>query len=173
MQELGIKEQVEDGGKNVNRERKVKVIRSWSDASGKHIYLHADGTYGYKDESPIIDPKEFEIIGDPTQKRMAFDWWKRKGEKTSKKFYADVAKGIERKNLSRSGIPHDMQLNLDAALYMRKENKKGGQFGEPSTWQEMGFNERPAWWGTMLSCVEPQFTYELSNPEAVGIKEPE
>lgn len=172
VQALKIKDTEDVGRKGAPKhEKTVYVVRSWSQASGLHLYLHANGVYGFKDGAPARSEKDFEAIDDKTQRKMAADWWKRKGEKLSKQYYDERAKAIEAKNLSRGGLPIDMDVNLDFALYMRKENKKGAQFGEPQSWQEMNFIERPPWWGSMLSCSDQRFTYELSNPEAVGIKE--
>jgi hypothetical protein len=173
VQALKIKDTERVGDKTRSKERTVYVVRSWSKDAGAHLYLHANGTYGYKDGSPAKSEKDFDLIDDKTQKRLAVDWWKRKGQKLSQKFYEEKEKDLEARNLARGGVPIDMDVNLDFALYMRKENKKGAQFGEPQSWQEMNFAERPPWWGVMLSCSDKRFTYELSNPEAVGIKEEE
>lgn len=173
VQALKIKDTEKSGDKMRSKERTVYVVRSWSKSNGSHIYLHANGTYGYKDGAPVTSEKDFDVIDDKTQRRLALDWWKRKGEKMSKAFYEEKQKDLEARNLARGGVPIDMDVNLDFALYMRKENKKGAQFGEPQSWQEMNFTERPPWWGSMLSCADKRFTYELSNPEAVGIKDEE
>jgi len=68
-------------------QKEINVIRSWQESDGRQIFLHTNGVYGYKDESPVLKKEDLNIISDPTQHRLALNWWDRTGKEMSAGFY--------------------------------------------------------------------------------------
>ena len=145
-QKLFIKVTKPDG---TTGQKEINVIRSWQESDGRQIFLHTNGVYGYKDESPVQGKQEFDIIGDPTQHRLACNWWDRIGEQMSKGFYEVRKAEIERRQLEGVPVVEGDSSNLDAMVYIRRpvKDKRKKAFSEPSTWPEFGFTVRPDWWG--------------------------
>ena len=154
----------------------VRVVRSWQDVNGKQVYLHANGVYGYKDGTPVISTNEFNIITDKTQHKNAQAWWKRVGRKMSEEHYEKQAKEIERRN--RDGIPQVVEgdsSDLDSVSYIRRPvgDRRRAAFSDPLTWFELGFPERPGWWGAAQIIEISGYRYELSSIEQVEPDETE
>jgi len=136
----------DDQGKTAVKE--VHVIRSWQESSGVQIYLHMNGTYGYKDESPVRDVKELDIIGDPIQKKAALAWWKRAGQQLSQEYYEKQEAIIEERLKRELPTSKGDDSNLDAVQYVRRtlSDRRKNAWSDPSTWFEW-FDNRPEWWG--------------------------
>ena len=144
--------------------KEVQVIRSWQESSGKQIYLHANGVYGYKDGSPVKKVDEFSIIGDPIQNKMARTWWEQKGKALSRDFYARLEAEIEERQVEGIPIPVEGESSdLDSVMYMRRPlNAKGKKsLSEPCTWPEFGFSKRPDWWGQAGMIELGGYHYEV------------
>jgi len=153
----------------------VKVLRSWQDASGKQIYLHTNGVYGYKDGTPVRAKAELDIIGDSIQREMARNWWDIAGSEISKRFYsekeaADRARAADFQ-ASMTGI--DM-TQRDQAMYRCRPKKAGprkkDEWSEPFAWMDK-FSSRPDWWGQAESITLSGYEYEMvqvSAAEAAG-----
>ena len=146
MQTLQIMVRGEDGKE---RFQHVKVYRSWADASGAEIFLHANGTYGYKDGSPVVSESELRaVITAPAQLNLALSWWKRVGREQSEKFYA--ARQVQMEKLAAEGVLQPAQGDvtaLDQVLYVVATVSEGPpSFGAPLPWMEL-FERRPDWWG--------------------------
>lgn len=144
--------------------REMKVIRSWQDSQGAQIYLHASGVYGYKDGSPVMDEKEFDIIGDATQKKLALKWWKNKGRKLSREFYEAREQEMEQRQEAEIPTIEGDVSDLDAALYRRRKGKTG-KWSDAATWYEF-FKARPDWWGYAENITIAGHTYELLDLES-------
>jgi len=153
--------------------KEVKVFRSWQDAGGAQIFLHANGVYGYKDGAPIKYDSEFDIIGDGVQKVIALEWWEKSGKKMSTEYYAARDKKIydlqqRRPTKKREGGGTAM----DMVLYKRRSTQGGKQdtaTTEPMTWYTW-FDERPEWWGYAKMIEIGNFSY---NKYEVGAKNKE
>jgi len=130
--------------KSTGAQRQATVIRSWQDARGEQIYLHANGVYGYKDGSPVQSDNEFGLIGDPLQKKMALRWWNQAGKEMSETFYAKKQEELEARQEKEVPVVDGDSSALDAALYRRRKGKAA--FGNACTWPEW-FAVRPEWWG--------------------------
>lgn len=139
----------------------VIVHRSWRDASGAEIFLHANGRYAYRDGSPLRSRDELSII-DPSHRPAALKWWDRTGARESLQFYAARQAQAE----ARAGDFQDSLASstlLDATLYTRRAvNKQGKPVGavtRPSAWMEW-FPQRPDWWGQARSVQFAEFRYD-------------
>ncbi|MFW5930452.1 MAG: hypothetical protein ACOCQI_01760 [Desulfosalsimonas sp.] len=145
MQVLQLKKRDEEG---VERTVGVKVLRSWQDGSGRQLYLHSNGVYGYKDGTPVRTKGELDIIGSSVQREMAKQWWEASGRELSRKFYEEQ-KQKERERMADFRVPDSgSQTEYDQAMYKRKPvgSKKKEDWSEPFAWMEM-FDKRPDWWG--------------------------
>lgn len=148
--------------KQAQGQKAVHIIRTWLDASGKSVYLHADGHYGYKDGSPLKARSELDLIGDKTQRALAQAWWDRFGQKQSESYYA----ALEATNLEAAGdfreVPVDTS-ELDAILYIRRPvGRKKGAVSSPHSWMEW-FSKRPDWWGQAKKIDFADYVYEISE----------
>jgi len=147
----------------------VKVLRSWHDGSGRSIYLHADGIYGYKDGAPVRNKAEFDVIGSKIHRELAHRWWDATGKELSRKFY-EQKESEERARLDDFVI-NDRQAatELDSVLYrVRPKAKKGekkADWGAPFAWMEK-FDSRPDWWGQAEKIEMRGFEYEKADPGA-------
>ncbi|MBU2549028.1 MAG: hypothetical protein KKB20_11480 [Proteobacteria bacterium] len=160
-------------GESITRE--VVVIRIWQESSGRQIFLHANGVYGYKDGSPVQRVDELSIISDSIQRKAALAWWERKGRNLSAEHYARVREEIEA--LQRLGLPEpeDGDVSaLDTVLYRRRlvKDRRKAAFSEPSTWFEW-FDHRPDWWGFASVIEIGEMRYELVGDEEVEAGEEE
>lgn len=179
MQTLFVQEKqgLDETGKLKKVEKKIAVIRSWSDSSGKAIYLHANGVYGYKDGSPIRTMQELDIIGTQSLHRnIAISWWERRGKKMSEDYWA--AKEESEKKRLLEATPDFATVGIDVrdqALYSRRPAAKRANnlFGDPMHWWEFGFTSRPPWWGLLTKAEDANWYYRLTNPETVGLTKAE
>lgn len=169
MQTLRLKKRDEEGREATVA---VQVLRSWQDASGRQIYLHTNGVYGYKDGSPVMSEDELNVIGSPAQRELAKQWWKASGKELSRQFY-DEREAAERAAAGDFQTLEDTpNTELDHVLYRRRENKDGkkGKWSEPFAWMEC-FDRRPDWWGQAEQIVLPDWEYQqvknVSNQPAV------
>lgn len=149
----------------------VYVIRSWQESGGAQIYLHADGTYGYKDGSPIRTIRELDIMGDPHQRKIAESWWERTGERLSKKFYAAQDQEIAKKQAEVQAVEGDVS-DLDTVQYRRRSiaDRRKLAWCAPHTWYGW-FPARPDWWGFASIIEIGTFRYQFVEP--TGDIEPE
>lgn len=142
----------------------VVILRAWVDASGRQVFLHANGRYGYKDGSPLKSRAEIDIIGDPRQREQAAAWWDRCGAEESRQYYEALQRAI--RDLAgdfRAELPDD--TDLDAVLYARRPTgKKKGAISAPHTWMEW-FPKRPDWWGQAQRVEFLDYAYEMSVRE--------
>ena len=141
----------------------VQVLRSWQDGSGRQLYLHSNGVYGYKDGSPVQSADEFSIIGSPVQREMAEVWWKAVGKEMSKKFYSEREEEERRALGDFHEVEASANTELDNVLYRRRENKTSGKkadWGQPFAWMEC-FSRRPDWWGQAEKIVLPDYEYQM------------
>lgn len=161
MQQLYVK--TKDAGIKV-----VHILRSWQDISGQEVFLHADGTYGDRDGTPKKDAATFNIM--PVEHReLALAWWQRKGEKLSRKHYQDkAAKMAQRAGDYQEKIAaQEMNSQLDAILYGRKNQLANGKFGAVEAakpWMEHGFTKRPDWWGQAKVVEFKNCQYVMQEP---------
>lgn len=157
-------------GKQETRLKRVTVIRSWQSASGKQIYQHSDGTYGYKDGSPVMGRDELE---DPElgmseiHRDLALAWWIRKGEKESKAFYEMRAAQRRRVAEATPGVVRQVDSDLDSVMYQKRplNDRRRAAFGEPFTWFTE-FKTRPDWWGHATVIDMGQWRYEMTDLRA-------
>jgi hypothetical protein len=172
-QKLFVKTTDEEGKSGL---KEVHVIRSWQESSGLQLYLHKNGIYGYKDESPVMNVREFDIIGDPIQKKAALAWWNRIGKKVSAEFYKKRDEKIE-KGLGDIPIIEGDDSNLDAAQYARRliSDRSKNAWSDSSTWFDW-FDSRPDWWGYAGIIEIGNYRYkkmDLENESITNIDENE
>ena len=155
-------------------QREINVIRSWQESDGQQIFLHTSGVYGYKDESPVRKEDEFNIISDPTQHRLACNWWNRIGKNMSAGFYQEREADIERRQLEGLPAVEGDSSNLDSMVYIRRpvKDKRKKAFSEPGPWPEFGFEVRPDWWGIAGMIELGAYHYEMEETE-IGDQKPE
>lgn len=170
---LYVNERDPKTGKNTQRE--ISVRRSWSRAEGQQIFLLVNGVYAYKSGEPVVSDTEFDLIGDPVQRKLSQAWWDRIGRAMSEKYYAEKQAAIEAANLS--GMPalaESGSNELDAVLYIRRpvKNRSRSAFSAPATWYDW-FDVRPDWWGHAGVIELGEWRYESSDGEHVGEKEDE
>jgi len=158
-------------GKSAQRE--VRVIRSWSEADGRQVYLHTSGVYGYKSGEPVVAKKELDIIVDPTQRKLAYMWWDRIGQAMSQTYYAERQAEIEKGNLAGTPMASESS-DLDSVLYIRRpvKNRARSAFSDPYTWFEW-FDKRPDWWGHAAVIEMGEWRYELLDAESSDADDPE
>jgi hypothetical protein len=164
-------------GKQVRRVKKVVVIRSWQKADGAQLYFHSNGTYGYKDGSPVRTRAELEdpgLIGNEEQRKLALVWWDRKGVDESKKYYASQAERSRLVAERSPGVMRQVDSDLDIIMYMRRPlaDRRRAAFGEPFTWFTM-FENRPGWWGDAEIIEVGQYRYEKVNMTTMDLKRDE
>lgn len=150
--------------------RPVRILRSWSDASGLQLFLHGNGTYGYINEAPVRKENEFDIIGDPRQRMLALAWWNRTGRKLSEAHYAEIEESLQETTGDFRTEPAQQESDLDGILYIRRatgKKKKGGAVTAPHSWMEW-FPKRPDWWGQAKRVDFPDYAYEMVEPGEVA-----
>lgn len=148
----------------------VTVHRSWQDITGRHVFLHANGVYGYKDGTPVRTVSELDVLP-PEHKRLALAWWERAG-----KAMADVHYGRKEEEAARKAGDFQEELaareyntQLDSILYSRRAIVKGkpkGAVTAPKSWMEFGFTRRPDWWGQAQAIAFSDYAYTILNPES-------
>jgi len=151
-------------------QKAVQILRTWLDASGKSVYLHANGRYAYKDGAPLKSKGELDLIADRGQRTLAQAWWDRYGEKESISYYAD----LEAKQLEAAGDFRESAMDLsdlDAILYMRRPTgRKKGAVTKPHSWMEW-FSRRPDWWGQAKRIDFADYAYEMAEMQAEAPEE--
>lgn len=157
MQKLTIKTRDADGNEVL---RTVQVLRAWHDASGRHIYLHHNGVYGYKDGSPVRSPDEFAVMGNSRHRNLAMTWWEKTGKALSRRHYSEVEEQIRARTADFTPVEPDDATEFDGVLYRwRQRGKKNAKWEGPCGWMER-FERRPDWWGQaeylVLAGVEYQ-----------------
>ncbi|HPD57817.1 MAG: hypothetical protein BWY37_02156 [Firmicutes bacterium ADurb.Bin262] len=158
--------------------KQLIVHRTYQDISGKQIFLHADGSYGYKDGAPVREASELNILPE-AHRQIAMNWWQRIGEKKSRAYYRQ----IDEMNKRRAGdyqealAAQDNNTILDSMLYGRKSSLATGKKGAvsaPKSWMEWGFKKRPEWWGQAKEINFPDATYVMQpNAPAPEDADPE
>lgn len=162
MQQLQVKVRNKDGSSGL---KTVTIVRAWTETGGKQLFLHQNGTYGYKDGSPVMGVKDFDLIGDAHQKAAALDWWDRKGEKLSNEFYERKAEeDAHRQEQEKPVIEGDFS-DLDVIQYIRRpiEKRTRAAYSDPCTWLEW-FDGRPDWWGFARVIEIRGYRYEVVDP---------
>lgn len=145
--------------------RKVTVIRSWQDASGKHIFLHHNGKYADNTGSPMKSAADFDILPQH-QREQALKWWERTGKAQSEEYYA--LKATE--EAARAGdfqerlAAEEANSRLDAVLYVRK-SARGNAVTKPQSWMEFGFSSRPDWWAQANRIAFADCTYIIADAD--------
>lgn len=144
--------------KQGNEMKTIHVLRSWQDISGRQIFLHHNGVYGYKDGTPVRSATEFDIM--PIEHRQqAMAWWKRGGQKLATDYYTAQEKKLEEKAGDFQTMMGEGNTALDAVLYTRRA-KKGGAVTAPRSWMEW-FEKRPDWWGQANQIQFNDYTYTM------------
>jgi len=164
-QDLFIKDTDPKTGKSSMK--KVTIIRSWQDASGKQLYLHMNGTYGYKDGSPVKTAHELdELIHDKHQAAAAKAWWERTGKALAEQFYVEKDKQDEERQRRLTPVQGDLS-ELDTAVYTRRpvNDRRKNAWSGPGTWVTW-FTARPEWWGLATTIEIQGYRYKLVEPES-------
>lgn len=140
---------------------KVKVVRSWANADGPNIYLHHNGVYGYKDGAPVKSEAELiATIHAPVQQRMARSWWRAIGNRLATDYYAAKQQMEESASADYRQLDDGANSALDMLLYRRRGVKAGSAISGAKSWMEMGFAERPDWWGQARLIEFGEWVYE-------------
>lgn len=173
MQKLFVKDINPRTG--ASREIAVEVIRFWTHATRGTLFLHKTGVYGYKNGAPVRSAEEFEIIADPTQKKLAERWWRTVGQVHSAKYYQELEEIILAKNLQ--GVPElgAPEVELDAISYRRRpiKDRRRAAFSDPCLWAQW-FPQRPDWWGhaTVIEMHGHRYVMERLDEEYDGDEDP-
>ena len=152
-----------DDGEGGSKLKEIHVLRSWQESDGRQLFLHTNGIYGYKDESPVRTRAELDIIIDPTQKKMANVWWDRVGKDMSAGFYQEREAEIEERQMKGLNVVvKGESSDLDSITYIRRpiKDKRKKAFSEPSTWPEFDLDFRPDWWGKASVIELGVYRYE-------------
>jgi len=162
MQTLHVKSKGLDGSEI---KKTVKVKRSWQSISGLQVFLHADGTYGFKDGAPVRSENDLkQVITDQIQLEAALGWWNRTGKKQSEAYYTALEKRKRQLAGDFSETAADTSSELDLILYYRRPVDGDPEEGvAPQTWMEMGFTKRPDWWGRATSISFDDWVYERAG----------
>lgn len=176
MQKLQARTKALDGSEI---KKTFDIRRSWSIVSGHAIYEHMDGTYAYKDGSPIMKAEDFQVvIHDERQLKKALSWWDRIGKKQSQAFYDALDLRLRALDGDHVDAAGEEDIEKDMILYTRVP---AGESAEdqpepliPMTWMEIGFTSRPDWWGVAKTIEFNDFMYLLhSDEELVGAEIPD
>lgn len=166
MQILQVKTKGADG---IEVKKNVRIVRTWGDISGHAVYLHSDGTYGFKDGAPVTSFEDIKkVIHDPIQLKVAKNWWDRVGEKQSQAYYDALEKRRMRLAGDFSEVGAEDASDKDMILYRRipADAEDPDDFKTPNTWMEMGFSKRPDWWGQAQVVQFDDFVYIRHDDEA-------
>ena len=169
MQKLMLKVKDKEGKTSY---KPIEVIRSWQQADGQHIFLHKNGVYGYKDESPVRAREELEnVITSKEHRKIALDWWDRFGKKISAKYYDEEDARLEALADSNLMGPEGDISNLDMVQYQRRtvKNRSAKAYSAPGGWHEW-FDKRPDWWGIAKTIELGAFYFRRVAPEDVEEK---
>lgn len=140
MQRLFVKQRV--NGKETMIP--VSIVRSWIQAGGKQVYLHASGVYGDKAGAPVVTADDLNVIPAGPQRIRAMDWWQREGKAMAAEHMARQLRYEDA--MATPAASQDDAADLDTALYCRRKGNKAAS--KPKTWSELGFVSRPQWWGS-------------------------
>jgi len=160
--------------KKADGNTEIRIVhRCYQDITGRQIFLHADGSYGYKDGSPVKDAAEFNLLPE-AQRQIALSWWQRVGEKKSQVYYSQLAEQNKKLagDFQETLAAQENNTRLDSVLYGRKAIVAGGKYGAietPKSWMEHGFSHRPDWWGQarIINFANCQYVMqEQTTPEA-------
>lgn len=163
MQRLEVN--VKDPVTGKEKIKEVWVYRSWQTATGAQIYLHKDGTYGYKDGSPVIHERELsEVIPPGPHRDLAMRWWVATGKALSEAFYTAKTERDRQMALSHLGTVRDHAV--DQILYALRE-KGQKKWAAPVAWHGL-FPERPAWWGVAEDITINGQQYKMHEPQDAG-----
>lgn len=159
MQTLQVKTRDADGKES---KKTVQIVRSWGVSSGHQIFLHANGTYGFKDGAPARSEQDLrQVITDPIQLEAALSWWNRVGRKQSEAYYAVLEKRQRQLigDYGDTGSADDS--DKDMVLYVRIPvgAEDSAEFQTPQTWMELGFDRRPGWWGQAAGIKFDDWVY--------------
>lgn len=148
-----------------------EVIRSWQDGSGAQVYLHTNGTHGYKDGSPVKRDLELSIIPDGPQRKIAQSWWDRVGKEKSEAFYSAQADKL--KLLAGDFAPgaEGSDSEKDIVLYYKLPSGQDGKENiekKAYSWMEL-FPRRPDWWGSAGTISFDDFVYEMVEEELLTV----
>ena len=160
MQTLHIKKK----GTKIGETATVKIIRSWQDAAGPHIFLHHNGTYADATGAPLKSERDFDILP-PNHRAVALKWWERTGKRISEDYYAEQAQQEAQRagDFQEALAVEEANSILDAVLYVRKP-AKGGAVTKPQSWMEFGFVNRPDWWGQAKKINFTDYSYHILEP---------
>lgn len=159
MQTLQIKTKDPDGNEI---KKKVVVLRSWGNVSGHQLFLHADGTYGFKDGAPARNEQDIKrVISDKIQLGLALSWWERVGRQQSEVFYTAMEKRQRQLAGDHSQTSATADSDKDMILYAKVPTISGNaeNIPTPQTWMELGFSRRPDWWGQARIVSFADWTY--------------
>lgn len=172
MQVLELKNRRNPKGKP----KQVRVIRGWSDANGQALFLHDNGIYGYKAGAPVKSEKELhDLINDPMQLKYALNWWERVGRGYSERYYAKYEEALEQAYSTRLTTPHGDHGGLDMVQYQVRPSKdrKEAAFGDPKSWAELGYEQRPEWWGMARTMDTGELYFRRVDLPEQGELDPE
>lgn len=157
-------------------QKEVKIIRSWGTSGGNSVYLHQNGSYAYKDETPLRSASELDILP-LVQRERAVAWWNRTGKAESAAHYdGELQKARDAAGDFQTEMPNAAEL--DAVTYTRRKfgGKKTSATTAPHTWMEW-FANRPDWWGQARAIAFVDYAYEMvvaeEAPSESAEKEPE
>lgn len=157
MQILHVTKRKPDGGASAAT---VRIIRAFSANAGATVYLHHDGTYGYKDGSPVRSRAELDIIPAGPQRDAAHAWWDHIGEAAAAE-YAQRRLAAEKRRLEQSlpaAVPDSAR---DTVMYHRFRAVDDDK-GPPRAW--MAYAEhRPEWWGAAELIQIGGWIYERAD----------
>lgn len=158
MQTLWVK--TKDAAGN-DLKRKILVKRAWTNISGLGVFLHMDGTYGFRDGAPVRSLADIrEVIHDKIQLKAAENWWDRIGEKQSAAYYDALEKRRRLLAGDYTEGPVEGDSDLDMILYSKIPAGEAPEDHQvPNTWMELGFKKRPDWWGQASGIQFDDFLY--------------
>lgn len=153
--------------------QEVMVIRSWQSADGVHIYLFANGNYGYRDGAPVKRVEDFGAIAAPLQRRAAENWWQRTGAAIAKSYYEALDERERRLAGDFQAAGTLSESELDAVLYYRIPAGDAAATREgPFSWLDI-FQKRPDWWGQAELITMKDWTYAKVDDQARAEAAPE
>lgn len=132
---------------------KMKVLRSWQDAGGQQIWLHADGTYGYKNGAPALNVEAFDILPE-LHRKAALSWWHRKGKAASAAYYQRQLAADAKRAQLQIDDPDAPDTEKEAVLYYTQPaDDAGAPLTGPFAYIERFGDRRPDWWGRAQEIV--------------------
>lgn len=131
---------------------KKKVLRSWQDAGGQQIYLHADGTYGYKSGAPALNKEAFDILPE-LHRKAAMSWWHRKGQAASAEYYQRQLAADAKRAQLQIDDPDAPDTEKEAVLYYTQPANDAQAPLAGLAYIERFGERRPDWWGQAQEIV--------------------